>query len=171
MASNLYSRYTGLLIKTLNTSGHNKIDGRLEHARICTLSALISTNGQKSLLLRFHGEKQTLPIPGSDQSEPSVFSVHLTWREECASECNIPTVVRSKCYAKGDNFGKGFWECMPCFYHGKEVGCFSNQTNKHLLRPCSVCKALWEIIKLSKTWYLTSRSLQPRRGNKTKTQF
>lgn len=66
---------------------------------------------------------------------------------------------------------KGLWECMPCLYHGKEVGCFLNQTNKHLLRPCIVCKAWWEIIKLSKTWYLTSRSLQPCRGNETKTQF
>lgn len=112
-----------MLIKTLNTSGHNKIDGRLEHARICTLSALISTNGQKSLLLRFHGEKQTLPIPGSDQSEPSVFSVHLTW-EECASECNIPNVVRSKCYAKGDTLERASESVCPVFITGKKLGVF-----------------------------------------------
>lgn len=66
---------------------------------------------------------------------------------------------------------KGLLRVYALFLSRERSWVFSNQTNKHLLRPCIVFKAWWEIIKLSKTWYLTSRSLQPCRGNKTKTQF
>lgn len=34
-----------------------------------------------------------------------------------------------------------------CFFfffpHGQKVGCFSDEANKHLWSPCTVCKARW----------------------------
>lgn len=69
-------------------------------------------------------KKKALPIPGSDQPELSVFSVHLTRREECASKCNIPTVVRSKRYAKGDTLERASESVCPVFITGKKLGVF-----------------------------------------------
>ena len=100
-----------------------------------------STNGHKSFLWRLHNKKKTLSVPGWQWP---VFSVHLMSRALCASKTNMPAVVRSK-KASSQRWwsGKSFWECKPgffFFFHGQKVGCFSDQANKHLWSPCTVCK-------------------------------
>ena len=46
--------------------------------------------------------------------------------------------------AKDDGLEKASGNVSPVFFfffHGQKVGCFSDQANKHLWSPCTVCKA------------------------------